>query len=206
MTLGRKDSAGPRGAGRRRLTHELEGGAAGILAGAVVGAAAGPPGIVTGTIVGAVIGTAAGATLDEAAQGRSERDRELDETIGVFRGSLGAGPAARKVSTEREEVAMNPGAPTATGHRRHRTAGQKKVLRRAASAPDGGDAFVDDFRAGFTPIRDGDAEAFGEEFVLAITSNDAIGELARDEVHPEELGGLVVDLEDPDAFDLADVI
>jgi hypothetical protein len=101
---------------------------------------------------------------------------------------------------------MHPRALTLTGHRRYRTATKKKAgLRRAASAPDGGDAFVDDFRSGFTPIRDGDTEALGEEFVLAITSNDAISELARDEVHPDELGGLVIDLEDREALDPPDV-
>jgi hypothetical protein len=69
-------------------------------------------------------------------------------------------------------------------------------VRRVATAPDTGDAFVRDFRSGFRPIRDGDAEAFGEVFVSAATSNDAIAELARDEVYLEKLGGLVIDIEE----------
>jgi len=72
-------------------------------------------------------------------------------------------------------------------------------LRRTAGAPDRGDAFVRDFRSGFAPIRDGDTEAFGRVFVWAATSNDAISELARDEVDAAEMGGLVFDLEDDDA-------
>jgi len=69
-------------------------------------------------------------------------------------------------------------------------------LRRPAATLDGGEAFVRDFRSGRTPIRDGDTEAFGEVFVWAATSNDAASELARDEVHAAEAGGLVFDLDD----------
>jgi hypothetical protein len=83
--------------------------------------------------------------------------------------------------------------------RRAWPARRKRLLRRVATAPDAGDAFVRDFRSGFRPIRDGDAEAFGEVFVSAATSNDAIAELARDEVYLEELGGLVIDIEDEEA-------
>jgi hypothetical protein len=36
-------------------------------------------------------------------------------------------------------------------------------------------------------------------FILGATSNDAVSELARDEVHVGEMGGLVFDLEDEDA-------
>jgi len=71
--------------------------------------------------------------------------------------------------------------------------------RRVADAPDRGDAFVPDFRSGFAAILDGDTEALGRVFVLAATSNDAISELARDEVDATEMGGLVFDLEDEDA-------
>jgi hypothetical protein len=110
-------------------------------------------------------------------------------------------------SLNREEVAMN--LPTAATLRRNRvlTVVRKKypLLRRPAVAPDGGEAFVRDFRSGFAPIRDGDTEAAGEVFVWAATSNDAASELARDEVHAEELGGLVIDLDDEDAFALMDV-
>jgi hypothetical protein len=103
------------------------------------------------------------------------------------------------------EVAMNP---TATAHarsrreHRDRSHGHKKTsLRRAPRDPDGGDAFVRDFRTAGRRIRAADAEAFGELFVLAITSNDAVAEIARDEVDPEELGGVIVDLEEGDTPD-----
>lgn len=73
-------------------------------------------------------------------------------------------------------------------------------LRRAARAPDRGDAFIRDFRSsGFVPLRDGDSEASGQVFVWAATSNDAMGEIARDEVVAAEMGGVFVDLDDEDA-------
>jgi hypothetical protein len=50
-------------------------------------------------------------------------------------------------------------------------------------------------------MRDAVAEAFGEVFVLGVTSNDAVSEIARDEVLPEEMGGFVFDLEDGDLPD-----
>jgi hypothetical protein len=56
---------------------------------------------------------------------------------------------------------------------------------------DGGDAFVPDFRHGFIELKDGDAEAFGEEFITAATSAEAVGESARDEVLDDELGGSI---------------
>jgi hypothetical protein len=58
---------------------------------------------------------------------------------------------------------------------------------------DGGDAFVPDFRHGFIELKDGDAEAFGEEFITAATSAEAVGESARDEVLDDELSGLTFD-------------
>jgi hypothetical protein len=77
--------------------------------------------------------------------------------------------------------------------------------RGLAAHLDGAEAFVPDFRSGFFAIGDGDVEALGEEFVLGATSNDAVGELARDEVHPAELYGFVFDLEDTELFDIADL-
>lgn len=76
--------------GRRRVVHEAEGSASGALAGALVGAAAGPPGAVAGAIVGGVAGALAGAAMDTDAAIQAERTRELDETIGVMDGEMGA--------------------------------------------------------------------------------------------------------------------
>ena len=59
---------------------------------------------------------------------------------------------------------------------------------------DDGDAFVPDFRHGFGPLKDGDAEAFGEEFIAAATSAEAMGEAARDELFDEDLGGLTLEV------------
>jgi hypothetical protein len=47
-----------------------------------------------------------------------------------------------------------------------------------------------------TPTEDAYAEACGEVFVWAITSNDAMGELASDEVHVGALRQPSFDLED----------
>jgi hypothetical protein len=108
-------------------------------------------------------------------------------------------------AVEREEVAMHPTAPaTATFRAQGRvTKGhhKKASVRRFTNDPDGAEAFLHDFRSGFTRIRDGDAEAFGTVFVWAVTSNDAISELARDEVHGGEIDGFVVDLEDSNVLD-----
>jgi hypothetical protein len=86
---------------------------------------------------------------------------------------------------------------------------QKKarpVRRHAKEEMDGGEAFVHDSRHGFVPIEEGDVEAFGEEFVAGATSNEAIGELARDETYAGEIGGVAFDLYDEEAFDRADFI
>ena len=58
---------------------------------------------------------------------------------------------------------------------------------------DGGDAFVPDYRNGFVASTDGDAEAFGEEFIASATSAEAVAEDARDEVVADELAGLSVE-------------
>ncbi len=66
---------------------------------------------------------------------------------------------------------------------------------------DRGDAFLPDFRRGFVPAKDGDVEAFGEEFIVAATSAEAVAEAARDDLADEEYGMHAVD---PSADDAAD--
>ena len=58
---------------------------------------------------------------------------------------------------------------------------------------DDGDAFVPDYRHGFVPSADGDAEAFGEEFIAAATSAEGVGEDARDEIMADEYAGISVE-------------
>lgn len=58
---------------------------------------------------------------------------------------------------------------------------------------DGGSAFVPDFREGFVEIKDGDAEAFGEEFIASATSGEGVGEEARNEPDGEELAGFLLE-------------
>lgn len=74
-------------------------------------------------------------------------------------------------------------------------------IRRPAEEMDGGEAFVHDFRHGFVPAKDGDAEAFGEEFVASATSNEPISEIEEDEPRLEDLPKLALDLEE-DELDL----
>jgi phage tail tape-measure protein len=64
----------------------------GAVAGAALGAVAGPPGIVAGGLVGTALGMLAGVGLDNAERVHDERDKELDDDIGVTKGDLGAAP------------------------------------------------------------------------------------------------------------------
>lgn len=86
----RENKIGSQGATAHRTEHEVEGAASGALAGGVVGAAAGPAGIVTGAVVGGIAGAIAAAVMDQEASRRAARNRELDATIGVSEGDLGA--------------------------------------------------------------------------------------------------------------------
>jgi hypothetical protein len=79
---------------------------------------------------------------------------------------------------------------------------EKRRLR--TRAIDDGEAFLRDFRHGFVLVKDGDAEAFGEEFVAGATSNEPIGELARDELLAVEAPALILDPID-DELDLLDL-
>lgn len=71
---------------------------------------------------------------------------------------------------------------------------------------DDGDAFVPDFRHGFVPVKDGDAEAFGEEFIAGATFGEGMGEAARDELVDEDLGGLTIENAFDEAAELQDVL
>jgi len=75
----------------------------------------------------------------------------------------------------------------------------KKARRVRPDDLDDGEAFVRDYRRGFAMVPDCDAEALGEEFVAAATSNDAVAETARNELTSDELGGAI---EEPDDIDL----
>jgi hypothetical protein len=69
----------------------------------------------------------------------------------------------------------------------------RKIPRLRHVDLDDGDAFVPDFRHGFVVVKDGDAEAFGEEFIAGATSAEGVGEAARDELIDEDLAGLTID-------------
>jgi phage tail tape-measure protein len=73
------------------MVHAGEAGAiAGEVAGAVVGSAAGPVGTITGMILGGIAGTVAGNLMERESERAGAHDEELDRTIGVVGGDLGA--------------------------------------------------------------------------------------------------------------------
>lgn len=72
------------------LAHDVALDLAGALGGAAIGAVAGPIGMVAGGILGVVAGATTGAVLDEADEVTRAAGEELDETIGVVGGDLGA--------------------------------------------------------------------------------------------------------------------
>lgn len=75
---------------RRRHEHEFEGAVAGALVGVAGGAIAGPPGMIAGAVIGGVVGALAAMALETETVLRAERDRELDDVIGVTDGDIGA--------------------------------------------------------------------------------------------------------------------
>jgi hypothetical protein len=83
---------------------------------------------------------------------------------------------------------MNPQKKTRASRRRH------------ATELDGGEAFLHDSRYGFAPVKEGDVEAFGEEFIAGATSNAPVGELARDEAYFEKIGPFAFELYDEEEF------
>lgn len=75
---------------REDIAVEVGEGAIGAIAGATLGSIAGPPGAVVGAILGAGIGAMAGHTGTREDHIKDEKDRELDEEIGVTSGDIGA--------------------------------------------------------------------------------------------------------------------
>jgi hypothetical protein len=74
----------------------------GTAVGAAAGAVAGPVGAIAGGVIGTAVGFVAGATLEKEGQRGDAHDRELDRTIGVEEGDLGAKEIARsRLSTPR---------------------------------------------------------------------------------------------------------
>jgi general stress protein YciG len=69
-----------------------EGGAAtgGAVVGALLGMVGGPPSAIIGAVLGAAIGVTAEDALENASAGRRERDKKLDDEIGINGGDLGA--------------------------------------------------------------------------------------------------------------------
>lgn len=67
-----------------------------------------------------------------------------------------------------------------------------RASRKAAKRADDGEAFLPDpYAEGgrHAPLTEDDAESFGEEFIAAATTGEAVAEDARDEVSEEEDGG-----------------
>jgi len=68
------------------------------IAGAATGALAGPVGAVTGGAIGTIVGALAGNVMAEEQARAGAHDRDLDDTIGVTRGSLGTPPGTKRPS------------------------------------------------------------------------------------------------------------
>lgn len=102
--------------------HGLLGAAtlSGAVAGATTGALAGPPGMIAGGVIGVAVGTLAGMVLEKDERATEEHDGELDETIGVSGGDMGARDSAHdgldayeqareddRLQREEEELALS---------------------------------------------------------------------------------------------------
>jgi uncharacterized protein YcfJ len=75
---------------RKHIERELEASAGGAVAGAALGAFAGPPGAIAGAVIGAMAGAVVDYEMRSEDAFEAERDRLLDEAIGVSGGEMGA--------------------------------------------------------------------------------------------------------------------
>lgn len=75
---------------RNLYMHEAAGVAGGAITGGVLGAMAGAAGAAAGAIIGAIIGALAGRVSEQEQERTSLHDSELDATIGISGGDLGA--------------------------------------------------------------------------------------------------------------------
>jgi phage tail tape-measure protein len=77
---------------KKNVSHRKEEivAAAGAIAGASLGAIAGPPGMIAGAVIGGAIGIAAGHQLETEDAVASDHDADLDRTIGLSGGDVGA--------------------------------------------------------------------------------------------------------------------
>lgn len=73
---------------------------AGGAAGAVAGAIGGPIGMVAGGAIGAAIGAISGATMENDEHRHDAHERELDDDIGVTKGTIGAPESVKRPSLE----------------------------------------------------------------------------------------------------------
>jgi hypothetical protein len=76
----------------------------GLIAGITLGAFTGPIGMALGFLIGTSVGLVAGYMLAEEQEVKNLRHRELDEIIGITRGSMGAGPIIRKKDEDEEAI------------------------------------------------------------------------------------------------------
>ena len=70
----------------------IAGALSGVVSGVALGAFTGPIGVVIGMWMGIGVGFVAGYVLAGDDEKRSVRTQELDEIIGITKGSMGAGP------------------------------------------------------------------------------------------------------------------
>lgn len=107
---------------------------AGEIAGAVIGSAAGPVGMVAGMVVGALAGTLAGEALEIDEERASKHDHELDDSLGVTSGDLGAvQPKARSSAEKAAADEASPDWPMQDLDEKSSTAGRSAASSLAAA-------------------------------------------------------------------------
>lgn len=72
----------------------------GAVAGAATGALAGPAGVIAGGVIGSVVGAAAGRAIANDDARWSAHDHELDDEIGITKGSMGTTPESRRLEKQ----------------------------------------------------------------------------------------------------------
>jgi hypothetical protein len=100
---------------REHADHVAEIALTGSIAGAAVGALAGPPGAITGAVIGGLAGALAGGAMDNQGKREHLRNRELDATIGVMDGDIGAASPSQPPSRRSFVSAASSGVAGAGG-------------------------------------------------------------------------------------------
>jgi hypothetical protein len=81
----------------------VAGALSGVASGVALGAFTGPIGVVIGMWIGIAVGFVSGYVLARDDEKRSARTQELDDIIGITKGSMGAGPLSKGAGPMEDE-------------------------------------------------------------------------------------------------------